>query len=299
MIWQDPRLAYDPITVGYPEDYVLGDYTKQPRLVYQGDFKVKEIFEGWRPHLVILNGIGDRVKTNVVIGIWPDGRVAYGETFYAKVETPMDLRLFPFDRQKLKIFFHPFVNDRETIILVPDDRLAGTWSQDKGIAEWTRNNVSNQEQAGEIVRFDGSRKIVSEYVVTVDIKRKPMHFIISIIFPLILLVALSWCVFWMDEESLSNRISISFIGILSVVAYYFVIQDSIPRISYLTLTDVFIILTFIILTASVLVSIIVDKLNRAGRKNIGDKLDYISRWAFPTSYVVISLLIGLLFVTFN
>ena len=52
---------------------------------------------------------------------------------------------------------------------------------------------------------------------------------------MLLLVALTWCVFWMDNETLSNRVNITFIGILSVVAYYFVILDSVPAASYLTL----------------------------------------------------------------
>ena len=61
---------------------------------------------------------------------------------------------------------------------------------------------------------------------------------------LVLLVSLSWCVFWLDEELVTNRVNISFIGILSVV-----------------------------------ISIVVDKHNRAGRREAGDKVDRFPRWA--------------------
>ena len=47
--WKDERLAYEPSSVGYASDYKLGDHSQVPRLIFQGDFSVKEIFEGWRP----------------------------------------------------------------------------------------------------------------------------------------------------------------------------------------------------------------------------------------------------------
>lgn len=294
--WKDDRLAYDPATVGYTSEYKLGDHSQVPRLIYQGDFSVKEIFDGWRPHIILQNGIGDRVKTNISLGIWPDGTIAYGEVFSAKAETPMDLRRFPFDRQKLEIYFQIFLYNRDQLILIPDEDLAGTWNQNIGIAQWENEDFHFSERVIEMTTLGGRKKPKSEFVATINIKRQPMHFLFSTILPLIVLVCLSWTVFWLDDETVSNRINISFIGILSVVAYYFVIQNNIPNISYLTLIDAFIIMTFIFLAASVIVSLVVDKLNRAGKSKIGDKIDYVSRWIFPSSYLLITiLLVGLFF----
>ena len=97
--------------------------------------------------MVIPNGIGNRTVTDMAISVWPDGHVAYSEAFFAKVETPMDLRRFPFDRQQLEIFFHPFLYDRDELVLVPDDRLARTWNQNMGIADWSRESVTMLERA--------------------------------------------------------------------------------------------------------------------------------------------------------
>lgn len=295
LIWKDGRLAYEPSLAGYPDDYKLGDYTEPPRLIYQGDFSVKEIYDGWRPHLLLQNGIGDRVQSNISLGIWPDGTVGYGETFSAKAETPMDLRRFPFDKQKLELFFQVFLYNRGQLLLVPDEDLAGSWNQDIGIAQWENEGFHFTERTIDLTMINGRKQKKSELVATINIKRHPMHFLFSTILPLIVLVCLSWAVFWLDDEAVSNRINISFIGILSVVAYYFVIQNNIPNISYLTLIDAFIIATFFFLAASVIVSLIVDKLNRAGKSQIGDKIDYRSRWVFPTSYLLISVLIVVLF----
>lgn len=292
--WKDPRLAYDPAEVGLT-DYTPGDYSQAPRRIYQGDFRVKEIFNGWRLHVVIPNGVGDRIKTNMGISIWPDGMVEYSETFYVKVETPMNLRRFPFDSQELEIFFHPFIYMRDEVVLIPDDGLARTWNQNMGIAQWSRGPVLMAERPVEMAYFDESKENISEFVVTVHIDRLPLHVLTSIIFPMIVLVSLTWSVFWMDNESVSNRINITFIGILSVVAYYLVVQESIPKINYLTLIDGFIIATFLMLAAGVVLTVVMERLEQSGQKEIGLKVDRTCRWAFPLGYASISFIVYLLF----
>lgn len=300
MSWMDPRLAYDPAEYGMAADeFVPGDYSKAPRRIYLTDFAVQELFPGWWPGVVIPNGIGDRSATNVAIGVWPDGRVGYAETFYATVETPMDLRKFPFDEQALEIFFHPFVYERDELVLVPHEGLARTWAQNTGIAEWTRQGVSMTERPVEIRHYDGSASTVSELVATVRLAREPMHVLVSIVLPLVMLVLLTFSVFWMDQEGLSDRINIQFIGILSVVAYHFVVSGSAPEIAYLTLMDAFILTSFFLPAAAVVVSLVVDRLNRRGRVALGDKLDHICRWAFPIGYVASTVVLALVFTSLD
>ncbi|UCE64497.1 MAG: hypothetical protein JSU59_04970, partial [Nitrospirota bacterium] len=227
--------------------------------------------------------------------IWPDGMVEYSETFYVKVETPMELRRFPFDSQELEIFFHPFIYQRDEVILIPDDHLARTWNQNMGIAQWTRGPVLMAERPVEIAYFDETKETISEFVVTINIERLPLHVMTSIIFPMVVLVSLTWSVFWMDNESVSNRINITFIGILSVVAYYLVVKESIPKIDYLTLIDGFIITTFLMLAAGVVLTVVMERLEQRGLKEVGMKLDRTCRWAFPLGYASISFLVFLVF----
>ena len=103
----------------------------------------------------------------------------------------------------------------------------------------------------------------------------------------------------MDEESISNRVNISLVGILSVVAYYFVVLDSVPEIPYLTMMDAFMIATFLTLAATVVISFVVDRLNRSGKKNKGDQVDYACRWAFPLGYAMITGLIVLIYMNLD
>lgn len=292
--WMDSRLAYDPEEYGMRQDWKPGDYSRAPGHIYQGDFAVKEIYQGWRPHLVIPNGIGNRTITNMAVSIWPDGRIVYSETFYTKAETPMDLRRFPFDSQELEVFFHPFIYHRDEVILVPDDRLARTWNQNLGIVDWTRESVTMREQSATLAYFDESTSEISEFVVTLRISRRPTHILVSIIFPLALLVSLTWCVYWMDE-SLSDRLNVTFIGIVSVVAYYFVVLETVPETNYLTLTDAFLTATFLILAAGVVVSTVIASIERRGKVDLAAKVDRVCRWAFPLAYAIVTFVVAIVF----
>jgi hypothetical protein len=120
-----------------------------------------------------------------------------------------------------------------------------------------------------------------------------------VILPMMLLVGLSWSVFWMDRESLGDRMAISFIGILTVVAYQLTVSGMIPRIPYVTLLGGFIGVSFFTVSASVVVNLVVGHLDRSGRRARGDRIDYACRWAFPLAYgVLLATTAGYFFVRY-
>ena len=52
-----------------------------------------------------------------------------------------------------------------------------------------------------------------------DVKRQPLFMLRLVVIPLCLIVMLSWSVFWMDRSSVGDRMAVSFVGILTAVAY--------------------------------------------------------------------------------
>jgi len=293
MLWHDDRLAYDPADYGRP-DYPIGgiDATNElPPRIFQGDFAVKEVFAGWRPQVRINNGIGDRHISWMAVAIWPDGSVGYTDKFHAKAETPMNLKQFPFDDQRLEVFVAPYAYQRHQLLFLHRPELVGAWDQNAGIADWESTGLEIEERPTVIEMLSGGERTYTQLVIAIELRRRPGHILFSIILPLLILVSLTWSVFWMDEESISDRVNVSFVGILSVVAYYFVVLDSVPQIPYPTMMDAFMITTFFILAGTVIVSFVVDKLNKSGRKETGDRVDRVCRWAFPLGYVVVTSLV--------
>jgi hypothetical protein len=104
-------------------------------------------------------------------------------------------------------------------------------------------------------------------------------------------VALSWSIFWMSDERLAARSRIAATGVLTIVAFQFVVGEDLPRIAYLTLLDKIMIISFMILAVTVLQSMIVsryqdDDMPRAKR------IDRISRLLFPGTYLVLMILLA-------
>jgi hypothetical protein len=83
---------------------------------------------------------------------------------------------------------------------------------------------------------------------------------------------------------LRDRINVSFIGILTVVAYQIVLSEILPRISYMTLMNGFLNMSFFVICASVVINLWVGHLDRFGQTLAGDRIDRRCRWLFPLVY---------------
>jgi hypothetical protein len=125
----------------------------------------------------------------------------------------------------------------------------------------------------------------STFIVSVDLQRRSFFIFRLVIFPLIIIVMLSWSVFWMDKSSLGDRLAVSFIGILTAVTYQVIVSEILPRISYVTLfNDGFLNFSFCIMCMTVIVNLRVGYLDRHGMSDVGDRLDHRCRWMFPAAY---------------
>ena len=138
-------------------------------------------------------------------------------------------------------------------------------------------------------RYYGKKQKISQILLTIVMKRQSAHVVWDIICPLFILVSMVWSIFWMDIESLADRLNISFIGILTIVAYQFLIIDNMPRISYLTFTDSLLLFSFVIMSATVPQSLYIHSLVRRGKQAKAQRIDRMSRWAFPVFYLVMAL----------
>ena len=117
--------------------------------------------------------------------------------------------------------------------------------------------------------------------------------------PLIVIVLLSFSVFWMDRSSLGDRISVSFIGILTAVAYQVVMSEILPKIAYVNWMNGFLNFSFVMMVGTVLVNLAVGALEQHGRSDLAQLVDRRCRWIFSLVYFgVIMLLFAVAFLIF-
>ena len=280
--WDDPRQAFDPVIEGTEEK------------IYQGNYQFNEVFTGWFPQLILVNESGLYEKHGVLLRVRSDGSLSLFETVDAVAKIDLDLRRYPIDQQRLEAVFHVlgFGSDEIVLRLEPSYK-DGDLNIDEifQIPQWSLTGIKSSIGTRNTPLI-GSGATTSTFVVSIDLQRRSFFIFRLVILPLIIIVMLSWSVFWMDKSSLGDRISVSFIGILTAVTYQVVLSEILPRISYVTLiNDGFLTISFFIMCMTVIVNLRVGYLDRHGMSEAGDRLDHRCRWMFPMIYFGLLLVI--------
>ncbi len=285
--WQDPRQRFEPEAIGARER------------TYQGDYQFFEVFDGWWPQLILTNESDGFEAQAVLLRITPDGAATLLSEIHAVAEMPMELRRFPFDHQDFHAIFEVLGFGQNRVVLVPDPETTGVAEGGVSIAQWRLLDLRIAARDSNPVYEDGHDGALSQIVVTLEMARRPAHMLQVVVLPLTLLVLLTFSVFWMDRESLGDRMDISFIGILTVVAYQIIVSDAMPGIAYFTLMTGFLYSTYLVLAVGVVVNLVVSKLDRSGRREAGDRLDRTCRWAVPAGFFGANVLSAAYFITFH
>jgi len=280
--WSDPRLAFD------------ADAEETEVKIFQGEYQFAELFAGWWPQFLIVNQAGRGDTSAIKIEVHPDGTVRYLEQRNMVLETPMSLHDYPFDSQRLRALLIPFGNTVDEVVLETDGQLRGSTEdyirreQSVNVAGWNLLGLDAEVDEISLLVSQGRRSF-SRLVVTIHLERRSWQLVWEILFPLLILVSVVWSVFWIDIESLTDRLNISFIGVLTIVAYQFVVVENLPRMSYLTFTDSLLLVSFLMMAATIPQSLWISSLVRAGRQAEAKRIDRISRWAFPTVYLLLTV----------
>ena len=270
MVWCDPTQTFDPDDLGWPVAIFDG---------YEADLKMRGI---WGPDIVFPNEAGNRETEDKKLTIFPDGTVEYEEKFSARLEMVYDLRQFPFDSQLLEIEMESFSwSDNEMLLHEQTDRIG--FGDDFEIPEWHTEALRTEIRTIQEIR---QNEPFSEMVMEIEITRRSGFYIWKMIVPLVMLVVLAWSVFWMHGESVPDRLSVSIVGVLTVVAYQFVITDSLPRVPYITFMDSFFVISYISMILAALENVAAGIVASEGNEEFELSLDRTSRWAFPLGFAL-------------
>ena len=261
--WKDERHAFDPSETGTNE------------IVYQGPFQFLEIYTAWWPQLILANESGNLERQAQLLKIAPDGAMTYSEEINATAVVPMALRRFPFDCQIFEMDFAVLGFSSEEVQLRTGSN--GVRNSGTDLPQWSFVDLHTTVRPSPGL----GTTLGSTLVVGIEMARKPGHMLRIVMLPLILLVMLSWSVFWMDRSSLGDRMDISFIVILTVVAYQIIVSEHMPKIAYFTFMSTFLYSIYFVVSGAVVINLLVSKLDQSGRSQSGDRVDRICRWLFP------------------
>ena len=129
----------------------------------------------------------------------------------------------------------------------------------------------------------------SSYAFEFTAARNVQHYILKVILPLVLIVMMSWSVFWTDPTSSNTQFSIAVTSILTLIAYRYAVDSQLPRLPYMTRLDVFFLISTPLVFFSlieVLATTILDNNQQTARAK---KIDRYCRVIVPLIFVIASI----------
>jgi hypothetical protein len=282
LVWCDPRESFNPEELGWHEKFFLEDDAHD------------EMNEIWQPAITFPNESSPRETENLELIVFEDGTIEYEERFSVTLEAHFDLLHFPFDTQVLEIEIESLAWSESYLLFHQEEDTIG-FRRDFELAEWHTADVKTHLES---VREIRDRHPFSEFIMLITVERLPGFYIWRLILPMIIIVALSWSVFWMKDDDLSNRLMVSFTGILTVVAYQFTISASLPRIPYMTFMDAVITFSFIMMALTIIENIVVYILDKGEKKTSANHFEFACRFVFPSLYTAALIFIAFYFGIF-
>ncbi len=189
--WRDKRQAFDLEAAAVNEK------------IYQGDYQFNELSPSWFPQVTLVNSAGSYESEGVVLRVKPDGSQTLIQKISAVAKTELNLRRFPFDQQSLQAIFEVLGFDKQEVVLKVDsdtDKLAIShiW-----IPQWTVTGV-DMTIRDRSVWYGEPQRASSLFVASIDVERESFYVSRLVTLPLIVIVLLSFSVFWMDRSSLGE-----------------------------------------------------------------------------------------------
>jgi Neurotransmitter-gated ion-channel ligand binding domain/Neurotransmitter-gated ion-channel transmembrane region len=271
--WMDKRLAYTPEgPQDHERNYALGQI--------------------WVPQLEMINAASPRTRQEISIIVSPDGTVRFAERLVVTLSSSFHLRRFPFDQQQLLIIIHPFLADGPRLRFELNNEstwTASEFSSFTSLAQWHLNGL--RSQLLDVATYGGMT--VPEARFEIDVTRRSSFYLWKVFIPLLLMVFLSWAVFWIEASDLSNQIQVAVTTILTVIAFAFAISATMPRLPYLTYIDAFFLECYIYVFLAVVELMTVHVTHRSEvRRDLGLQIRKYSRWLIPASFVITNLIIA-------
>ncbi len=272
--WHDPRLTYRP---NGPAD----------------KFRVLSPDSVWRPKLVIINVATPRHTYETSLRVAPDGLVSYAERFDALLTSTFSLKPFPFDAQKLEVIIHPFAVQQPFVTFVPNQLPVWTateLSTYSSLESWQFKSIA--VGIGKVASEFGANSM-AEIRFEIAVQRRYGFYLWKVFLPLLLMVVVSWSVFWFDPPEVSSQVQIAVTTILTIIAFALAISLTLPRVPYLTFADAFFLTCYIFAFVTMVELTAVHIAYRNDRRGLATRIRHVARWAVPATFMVItSILIG-------
>lgn len=198
--------------------------------------------------------------------ISPDGLLFYSKG--VKIVASCDMRLedFPMDTQQCELILSSYGHTVKDVIY--------NWRRDEVVVE--KKEIAQFDLKSVELNSSNASYITgnfSKLVIKFTFKRRMGYYLIQVYLPDSLVVAISWIVFWLEQDDMGGRVGLGITTILTIMFLLGSVNMSLPRVSYPKAIDWFLIgsflMVFLVLVECIIVYIL--RPNKGGMNGISDR----------------------------
>ncbi|XP_077280398.1 glycine receptor alpha 1 isoform X9 [Temnothorax americanus] len=200
----------------------------------------------WMPDLFFSNEkeghFHNIIMPNVYIRIFPNGSVLYSIRISLTLSCPMNLKLYPLDRQICSLRMASYGWTTNDLVFL--------WKEGDPVQVVKNLHLPRFTLEKFLTDYCNSKTNTGEYsCLKVDLlfKREFSYYLIQIYIPCCMLVIVSWVSFWLDQSAVPARVSLGVTTLLTMATQTSGINASLPPVSYTKAIDVWtgVCLTFV------------------------------------------------------
>lgn len=231
-----------------------------------------------------------------------DDRCIRSRRIRSTLNSPLNLRLFPFDRQHLTLqlsdswlYADMARYDDKPFIHGVDDAVY------RQLSQWEvgeKLNYARQKRPfkWEEGVWEGVSPVYDYASFTVLVRRHTTFHLTKFFLPLLIIVLVAMTVFWVDPNDLASQVSIGVTCLLAAIAFQLTQASTLPEVAYLTLADLVFAVSYLTIALALVESLYSNVLARRGERERAIRLDRLCRVAFPLGLLAltgVSLLVSL------
>ena len=273
----------DVMLIASWKDSSLVDSSNKTRSVNMGDI--------WHPELLIVNQRNASKSLPEKLMIRPDGTVQYIQRFTGMFSANLDLRSFPLDRQRLSFWLVAPLIMEDGVQLHVNQSFKPLSKDSLSINDW---HVDKIELLRREFTATASSKPAPGIELSIEVRRLFGYYIIQIIIPLFAIMLMAWTVFWIAPQTINVKVSVVITTMLTLIAYRFALGNHVPKLSYLTRLDWF------LLGATTLVMIVLGCMAYSAylvareREKEVERIDRLGRTLYPIVVIIFTILVWLI-----
>ncbi|XP_072405673.1 gamma-aminobutyric acid receptor subunit rho-1-like isoform X2 [Chiloscyllium punctatum] len=237
----------------------LRHYWKDERLSFPSTNNLSMTFDGrlvkkiWVPDMFFVHSkrsfIHDTTTDNIMLRVYPDGKVLYSLRVTVTSMCYMDFSRFPLDTQSCSLEIESYA--------YTDDDLMLYWKSGNNSLTTDEKISLSQFMIQEFhtttkLAFYSSTGWYNRLYINFTLHRHIFFFLLQTYFPATLMVMLSWVSFWIDRRAVPARVPLGITTVLTMSTIITGVNASMPRVSYIKAVDIYLWVSFVFVFLSVL-----------------------------------------------